>query len=130
MNMKAIGSKTLSIMAVTLALAVTATPVLAKDAKAKQSSASAEAAAKALGGVPDTSSWSAKAQHERKPGVAWRTIGGTVKQIKGDTYMVEDYEGNQVQVYVGNETKHLKQKKVGDTVRAEITRGGFANSIQ
>jgi len=130
MNMTAISSTTLSIMAVTLALAVTATPVLAKDAKAKQSSASAEAAAKSLGGVPDTSSWSANVQRDRKPGVAWRTIGGTVKQIKGDTYMVEDYEGNQVQVYVGNETKHLRQKKVGDTVRAEITRGGFANSIQ
>jgi len=132
MNMTAIGPQALSIMAVTLALTVTAAPVLAKDIKAKQSSssASAEVAAKKLGGVPDTSSWSANVQHDRKPGIAWRTIGGTVKQIKGDTYMVEDYEGNQVQVYVGNETKHLRQKKVGDTVRAEITRGGFANSIQ
>jgi vacuolar-type H+-ATPase subunit E/Vma4 len=43
---------------------------------------------------------------------------------------VEDYEGKHVKVYVGQGTKHIKQKKVGDTVRAEITRGGFANSIQ
>jgi len=124
------GSQTLSGITVALALAVMAAPAWATDVKPKQSSVSAEAAAKKLGGMPDTSSWSAKVQHDRKPGMAWRTIGGTVKQIKGDTYMVEDYEGNQVQVYVGKETKHLRQKKVGDTVRAEITRGGFANSIQ
>ncbi|MDX2252341.1 MAG: hypothetical protein NW202_08650, partial [Nitrospira sp.] len=69
--------------------------------------------------------------HDQKPGPAWRTIGGTVKQIKGDTYTVEDYEGNQVQLYVGQETKRVRgNKKVGDTVRAEITRGGYANSIQ
>jgi len=130
MIITATDSQPLSVIAVALALAVMAVPAFAKDIKPKQSSASAEAAAKKLGGVPDTSSWSATVQHDRKPGMAWRTIGGTVKQIKGDTYMVEDYEGNQVQVFVGKETKHLRQKMVGDTVRAEITRGGFANSIQ
>ena len=66
-----------------------------------------------------------------RPGPAWKTIGGTVTRIKGDTYTVEDYEGNQVHLYVSRETKHLRgQKKVGDRVRAEITRDGFANSIQ
>ncbi len=133
MKITALGVQTLSMMTVTLALALTAVPVSAKDGtagKQSSSSASAKVAAEKLGGVPDTSAWSAKAQQDRKPGLAWRTIGGTVKQIKGDTYMVEDYEGNHVQVYVGNGTKHLRQKKVGDTVRAEITRGGFANSIQ
>jgi hypothetical protein len=66
-----------------------------------------------------------------KPGPAWKTIGGTIKNIKGSVYIVEDYEGNQVQLYVSRETKHLRgNKKVGDRVRAEITRGGFANSIQ
>lgn len=137
MKIRAIGTQTFSIMTAALALAVMAVPVSAKDVKSgtKASShasaeASAEAAAKALGKVPDASSWSAHEKLDRKAGPAWRTIGGTVKQIKGDTYMVEDYEGNEVQLYVGNETKHLRQKKVGDTVRAEITRGGFANSIQ
>jgi hypothetical protein len=43
---------------------------------------------------------------------------------------VEDYEGNRVKLYVGQGTKQLKHKKVGDAVRAEITRGGFANSVQ
>ena len=133
MKKTVLGARTLSIMTVALACAVMTTPVLAKDIKTgkKSSSAtSAEAAAKKLGTVPDTSAWSAKVQQDRKPGMAWRTIGGTVKQIKGDTYMVEDYEGNQVKMYVGSGTKHLNQKRVGDTVRAEITRGGFANSIQ
>lgn len=134
MKMTALGAQTLSIMTVALACAVMATPALAKDIKAGKkfysSATSAEAAAKKLGKVPDTSAWSAKVQQDRKPGMAWRTIGGTVKQIKGDTYMVEDYEGNQVKMYVGSGTKHLNQKRVGDTVRAEITRGGFANSIQ
>ena len=57
-------------------------------------------------------------------------FNGTLKKVEGNAYTVEDYEGNHVKLYVGQGTKHLKQKKVGDTVRAEITRGGFANSIQ
>ena len=70
-------------------------------------------------------------QSTPRPGPAWKTIGGTVTRIKGDTYTVEDYEGNQVHLHVSRETKHLRgQKKVGDRVRAEITRVGFANSIQ
>jgi len=44
---------------------------------------------------------------------------------------VEDYEGNQVQLYISRDTKQLRGgKKVGDRVRAEITHSGFANSIQ
>ena len=70
-------------------------------------------------------------QSTPQPGPAWKTIGGTVKQIQGDIYVVEDYEGNQIQLYVSRDTKRLRgQKKVGDRVRAEITRDGFANSIQ
>ena len=81
-------------------------------------------------------------QSPPRPGPAWKTIGvslaitpctagGTVTRIKGDLYTVEDYEGNQVHLYVNRDTKHLRgQKKVGDRVRVEITRDGFANSIQ
>lgn len=70
-------------------------------------------------------------QSDHHPGPAWRTIGGTVKYIKGEVYTVEDYEGNQIQLYISRETKHLRgSKKVGDRVRAEITQSGFANSIQ
>jgi uncharacterized protein YdeI (BOF family) len=109
---------------------LTTAPALAdnlKKSKKTASHTSAMSAEEAAGGVPESVSTS---NRDHKSGPAWRTIGGTVKQIKGDTYTVEDYEGNQVQLFVGQDTKHLRQKKVGDTVRAEVTRGGFANSIQ
>lgn len=70
-------------------------------------------------------------QRDSKPGVAWKTAGGTVKEIRGETYTVEDYDGRQMTVHFGQGTKHLRgDKKVGDHIRAEITHGGFANSIQ
>lgn len=69
--------------------------------------------------------------YDSKPGPAFRTIGGTVNKIEGDMYVVQDYEGNEVRLVVGNGTKKLRgSKKVGDTIRAEITRGHYANSIQ
>jgi uncharacterized protein YdeI (BOF family) len=128
-------SKTTLSMAIAV-LAMTAlitTPALAESQKKSKKTtphSSAEAAAAEVGGMPEAVSSSTARHHDRKTGPAWRTIGGTVKQIKGDTYTVEDYEGNQVQLVVGQDTKHLRQKRVGDTVRAEITRDGFANSIQ
>lgn len=117
-------------------LALAATPALAKDKKSEskksKSHASASAAATASGAqVSDPGRAPKPGQFDSKPGPAWKTVGGTVKDIKGDIYTVEDYEGNQVQLHVGQGTKHIRgNKKVGDTVRAEITRGGFANSIQ
>lgn len=114
---------------------LTTMPTLAKEMKetkkAKSHSSASAAAAAAGAHVSDPGPAPKAGQHDTKPGPAWKTIGGTVKGIKGDVYTVEDYEGNQVQLYVGQGTKHLRgNKKVGDTVRAEITRGGFANSIQ
>lgn len=129
----------LTVMVSALAmLAVVGTPALAKDDKKKESKksktsySSASAAASAAGAhVSDPGQAPKLGQHDSKPGPAWKTVGGTVKNINGDVYVVEDYEGNQVQLYVGQGTKHIRgNKKVGDTVRAEITRGGFANSIQ
>ncbi len=116
-----------------LACALVAAPAMAKDKESKKKSpshSSAAAAASSMGSVPHTQDAPKSGHHDEKPGPAWKTIGGTVKNIDGNAYMVEDYEGNQVKLYVGQGTKHIKQKKVGDTVRAEITRGGFANSIQ
>ncbi|MBI3807098.1 MAG: hypothetical protein HY281_06235 [Nitrospirae bacterium] len=112
--------KMLPVLVSTLAIvALAMTPALAKDSKSKKPShSSSKAAAEAAG------------HHDEKPGPAWMTLGGTVKKIEGNAYTVEDYEGNRVKLYVGQGTKQIKQKKVGDTVRAEITRGGFANSIQ
>ena len=112
--------KILPVLVSTVAIvALAMTPALAKDAKYKKSGYSPTKVAADTAG-----------SHDQKPGPAWRTFSGTVKKIEGNAYTVEDYEGNHVKLYIGQGTKHIKQKKVGDTVRAEITRGGFANSIQ
>ena len=72
-----------------------------------------------------------KPKLDTKPGPAHRMLEGKVKVIQGDVYTVEDYEGNEVQVYVSKDTKKLRgSKKAGDSVRAEITKGHHANSIQ
>ena len=102
-----------------------------KDGKKSGASSSAGAAAEVVMSTRETTSPSTAHLSDLKPGPAWRTIGGTIKHIKGDVYTVEDYEGNQVQLYTSRETKQLRgSKKVGDRVRAEITHNGFANSIQ
>ena len=135
--MKTQKPRILTVAVVALAtLALAATPALAKDSKKEskksKSHASASAAAAAVGAhMADPGPAPKNGQHDTKPGPAWRTVGGTVKNINGDVYTVEDYEGNQVQLHVGQGTKQIRgNKKVGDTVRAEITHGGFANSIQ
>ena len=130
--MKQANKQILPVLVSTLAIvALALTPALAKDSKDKKSShSSAKAAAEAVSHVPKQGEAPKAGHHDSTPGPAWKTVGGTVKNVEGDIYVVEDYEGNQVSLRVGQGTKHIKQKKVGDTVRAEITRGGFANSIQ
>jgi len=130
--MQKTNKKILPVLVSTLAIvALAMTPALAKDSKNKKSShSSAKTAAEAAGHVPEQRDTPKAGQHDSQPGPAWMTLGGTVKKIEGNAYTVEDYEGNHVKLYVGQGTKHINKKKVGDTVRAEITRGGFANSIQ
>ena len=118
------------IVAMIAVAAIAAAPTMAKESKKASSHKSAAAAAASMGHVPVVQEAPKPGRHDEKPGPAWRTVGGTVKEIKENAYTVEDFEGNQVKLYVGQGTKYIKQKKVGDTVRAEITRGGFANSIQ
>ncbi len=66
------------------------------------------------------------------PGPAHTTIDGKVTKIEEEVYTVQSsYPEKEIRVYVGRETKKLKgDKKVGDKIRAEVTYGGFANSIQ
>ncbi len=107
------------------------TPALAKDSKSKKSDhSSAKAAAQAASHVPEQIDAPKAGHQDSSPGPAWRTVGGTLKKVQTDSYTVEDYDGNQIVLRVGQGTKHIHKKKVGDTVRAEITRGGFANSVQ
>ena len=79
------------------------------------------------------------AKLDTKPGPAFQTIQGKLAGIEGNTYVVEqsvdNYRGEtvteEVRVFVGKETKRLTgNKKVGDKIRVEVTRGGFANAIQ
>ncbi len=131
-------SSLLAIAVATLAaISFTVEPASAKEKEQKgthhpqAATTSAAAAASLSGSVPEQSAASKPGQHDYKPGVAWKTVGGTVKNIQGETYTVEDYDGSQIQMRVGQGTKQLRgHKKVGDTIRAEITHGGFANSIQ
>jgi len=82
------------------------------------------------------------------PGMTHEIIDGQVIKIEGEVYTVlSGYPDNgsasqargwggsltqkEFRVYVGKETKKIKgEKKVGDKIRAEVTYGGFANSIQ
>jgi hypothetical protein len=76
------------------------------------------------------------------PGPAHTTVDGKITKIEGSVYTIESYTDgyqnygstmnvSETKIYVGHETKKLRgDKKVGDKIRAEITRGGFANSIQ
>ena len=123
------------VVAALATIALAAAPALAKEKEAKKKASgghhsSAAAAASSTSHIPEVGHAPKSGEHDSKPGPAWKTVGGTVKQIDSNAYTVEDYEGNQVKLYVGQGTKVIKQKKVGDTVRAEITRGGFANSVQ
>ena len=64
------------------------------------------------------------AQLDTTPGPAYTTIDSSPNYL-GNGVVTE------VRVYVGRETQKLHgEKKVGDKIRAEVTRGGFANSIQ
>ena len=79
---------------------------------------------------------------DSKPGPAYTMVDGKISHIEGNVYTVQsesaNYQNmgsttnvNEVRIVVSNETKKIRgEKKVGDKIRAEVTQGGFANSIQ
>lgn len=81
-------------------------------------------------------------QMDTAPGLAFTTVDGKITKIEGSVYTIQSestgYQNlgsttnvTELKIYVGQQTKKLHgEKKVGDKVRAEITRGGFANSLQ
>jgi hypothetical protein len=79
-------------------------------------------------------------QMDTTPGPAHLTVDGHVTKIEGEIYTVQSASAGyldsgmkekEIRVYVGRDTKKISgDKKVGDKIRAEVTRGGFANSIQ
>jgi hypothetical protein len=82
------------------------------------------------------------AQMDTAPGPAFTTVDGKITKIEGSVYTIQSestgYQNygsttnvSEMKIFVSQQTKKLHgEKKVGDKVRAEITRGGFANSIQ
>lgn len=82
------------------------------------------------------------AKMDTAPGPAYTTVDGKVSKIEGAVYTVQSESANyqnlgtsknvsEVKIYINEHTKKLHgDKKVGDKIRAEITEGGFANSIQ
>jgi hypothetical protein len=84
----------------------------------------------------------AETQMDSKPGPAYTMIDGKISHIEGNVYTVQsesaNYQNmgsttnvNEVRIVVSTETKKIRgEKKVGDKIRAEVTQGGFANSIQ
>lgn len=111
----------------------------ASDIKRTVVLAIAVAAAGFVGTGPALADSEQSMQMDTSPGPAYLTIDGKVSKIEGNVYTLQtsspDYLGNgtvnEMRVFVGQETKKLRgDKKVGDKVRAEVTRGGFANSIQ
>ncbi len=84
----------------------------------------------------------ADSKMDSKPGPAYMMVDGKISHIEGNVYTVQsestNYQNlgsttnvNEVRIVVSKETKKLRgDKKVGDKIRAEVTQGGFANSIQ
>ena len=69
--------------------------------------------------------------HDTKPGPAYQTVDGTLNKIDGNIYVMEDYTGKEMRLYVSKNTKKVRgEKKPGDSIRAEVTKGWHANSIQ
>ncbi|MEQ1791499.1 MAG: hypothetical protein ABL905_04260, partial [Nitrospiraceae bacterium] len=87
--MKKVNKQTLTVLVSTLAIvALAIAPALAKDSKSKKSGhsshSSAKAAAEAVSHVPEQSEAPKAGHHDSKPGPAWKTVGGTVKNVEGD----------------------------------------------
>jgi len=101
----------------------------AKGTKSKKGAASTQS----VPTQPETPSTQVAqpAKYDTKSGPAWQMLSGKLTKIEGDFYLVQDFEGDVHRVHVGTDTKRLNgNKKPGDSIRAEITRGYHANSIQ
>ncbi len=69
--------------------------------------------------------------YDTKPGPPFQTVDGKLNKIDGNIYIVEDYSGKEMRLYVSKDTKKVRgEKKPGDSIRAEITKGWHVNSIQ
>ena len=129
--MQKANKKIFPILVITVAIvALLITPALAKDSQKKKSSHSSAKAAE----QPVTSLNKAMRQ---KPASMMRSRARpgrpSVEQLKRSRATSTPWKTTKViksSCTSGKARNTSGKKKVGDTVRAEITRGGFANSIQ
>lgn len=80
---------------------------------------------------PTTAPSDPKMVFDTKPGPAFMMVDGKLNKIDGNFYVVEDFTGKEMRLYVSKDTKKMRgEKKPGDLIRAEVTKGWYANSIQ
>ena len=61
----------------------------------------------------------------------FKTIDGMLLKIEGQSYLLLDRAGKESQIHVDKSTKRLGgEKRPGDMVRAQVTKNGYALSIQ
>ena len=85
----------------------------------------------AKGPGSDAQASGASAKPDTSSGPAYQTVDGKLNKIDGDVYVVQDYTGREIRLHVSNDTIKLRgEKKPGDSIRAEVTKGWHANSIQ
>lgn len=122
-------------LALAAAFGLMAMPPAEAASKKQNSNAATSSAVSVAKQSAQAASASVQAVHvgqlDQKPGPAHRTVSGTVKQVNGPVYVMEDYEGREVRMFVSSQTKKLRgEKKAGDSIRVELTAGGHANSVQ
>lgn len=61
---------------------------------------------------------------------AAQVVRGDVLNIEGDTYIVKDVSGHEVQIRVDKQTKSEDRIKVGDKIEAQISSDGHAQTIR
>jgi uncharacterized protein YdeI (BOF family) len=57
-------------------------------------------------------------------------IRGDVLNIEGDTYIIKDVTGHEVNLRVDAQTQHEDRIKVGDKVEAQVSSDGHAQTIR
>ncbi|WP_447978989.1 hypothetical protein [Candidatus Nitrospira bockiana] len=61
---------------------------------------------------------------------AAQVVRGDVLNIEGETYIIKDMSGHEVQLRVTSQTKQEDRIKVGDKIEAQVGSDGHAQSIR
>lgn len=125
MNAKNRQRRLLILTTVLTILFVGSVPGLAKSSKHEKKPASSSSSVEV---IHMTGTTLTTGRRDDRPGPAWRTISVTAKQMTADTYTVEDYEGNQVQLYVGKEPSTFGATRRSGVPYAQKSRGAVSRT--